>query len=58
MILKAGKEYIVQMVIRSPEFDIGEGEVDDILSDALNNAKLELVSSFPYMEDTSSEVAV
>lgn len=53
MILKAGKEYIVQLVIRSPEFDIGEGEVDEIFSDALANAKLELVDSFPYTEETT-----
>lgn len=51
MILKAGKEYFVQLVIRSPKFDIGEGEVDTIISDALENAKLELVNSFPYVEE-------
>lgn len=53
MILKAGKEYIVHVVIRSSRFDIGGG--DHILVDAPNNAKLELVDSFPYAENEIRE---
>lgn len=56
MILKQGKQYSVQLIIRSPHFEIGEGEVDDILADALDNAKIELVQSMPYIEESEDVV--
>lgn len=51
MVLSQGKEYMVSLDIRSPEFDIEEGKVDAILAEALNDSRLELVDSFPYQEE-------
>lgn len=50
MVLKPGKHYVVELVIRSMGAEFEECEVDDIISNALADSGLELIESLPYSE--------
>ena len=53
MILEKGKEYSFTLTIKLLEdFKIGEGEVDEIIADALFNSNLEVLDSSQYTDVT------
>ena len=56
MILEKGKEYSFTITIALQEdFRIGEGEVDEIISDALYNSRIEVLDVSEYMDISDGE---